>query len=392
VRAPGTNDEHKNGDTCPDGQEGFVQVFVNGQKLDNFTKYIPQDTDEVQIIFGPEQEAAVNTGNVIPEGEATRELEIEMTDEGNPTADATTTPAELTMETGEAVKIVIKNTGTVSHGLRVAGADQIFSNDDDFVSDTIGPDEEGFVVVRFNDPGEYQFRNANFAERGLGTITVTGDPVQPINLTITDGGQASTATFDPSSINVVVGKAVKLVVKNDGQLTHGISIPGDDGELGTPDDITTGVLNPDESGEMTFVPDELGEITFVDIQDVTGTIVVTEAPDPDASPTPTPGPGEGPVDTELEVGVTTEGGFDPAELTVGAGETFRIKLTADDKFTHNMRIDGPDGEFNTDDDLLTAEDAIDGSTANLNGEIAEAGTYSFRDDFHPELTGTLTVE
>jgi plastocyanin len=392
VKAPGSRDEYKNGDQCPDGEEGFVQVFVNGQKLDDFSKYLPQDGDSVQIVFGPEREEAVTTGNAIPESEATRELTLELSDGGVGTTDATITPGELDMETGEAVKINVTNTGTLSQGLRVSGPDAEFNTSDDFLLESVEPGGEGFLVVRFNDPGEYQYRSANFADRGLGTITVTGDPVQPIAMTVTDNGP-STATFEPSSINVVVGKAVRLVLTNEGELTHGITIPGADGTFGTEDDVSTepGIIEPGETGVLSFVPDEAGEITFVDVQDVQGTIVVSEeGAEPDGSPTPAPGDEE-PVDVELDLGATNEG-FDPAELRVEAGARFRITLTANDAFIHNVRIAGPDGEYNTDDDLTTDDDAEDGGTATLTGEIDEAGTYEFRDDFHPELTGTLIVE
>lgn len=393
VRAPGSADEYRNGDTCPDGEEGVVQVFVNGQKLDDFSKYIPQDADTVQIIFGPEQEDALLTGSAIPEEEATRELAVEFTDSGNPTADSTVSPTGLEMETGEAVRININNSGTVTHALQVAGADGDFDTDDDFLSDLVEPDAEGFVVVRFNDPGEYEFRDANFSDRGRGTITVTGEPVQPINVTVTDDGTPSTATFDPSSINVVAGKAVRLVVTNEGQLTHGITIPGADGLLGTEDDISTepGIIDPDGTGVLSFTPEEVGEITFVDVQDVQGTIVVSEeGGEPDGSATPAP-TDEVPVDVELEIGATNDG-FDPEELSVDAGDAFRITLTSNDDFIHNIRIAGPDGEYNTEDDIVSDGDAEGGGTTTLVGQIDDPGTYAFRDDFHPDVTGTLTAE
>lgn len=390
VRAPGSRDEYKNGDECPNGEEGFVQVFVNGQKLDDFDKYIPQDTDNVQIIFGPEREEEIETGNVIPESQATRDVELELSDSGNPQFDATISPTSLEMETGEAVKLVLKNTGSTSLGLRVSGADQEFNTDDDFVNEGIEAGGEGVLVVRFNEPGEYGFRLSNFADRGLGTITVTGDPVQAVSMTITDDGPF-TATFDPDTISVIAGTPVKLVIENNGEATHGINLPGPDGIQQTEDDITSGIIDPGAIGELTFLPDEVGEITFVDVQDVSGTIVVREEGDePDGSATPTPA-GQEQVDVELEVDITKEG-FEPADLTVGAGEKFRINVTAGDEFIHNLRIAGPDGEYQTPDDLKTDGDPIDGETSPLVGQIDEPGMYEFRDDFNPQLTGTLVVE
>jgi len=98
-----------------------------------------------------------------------------------------------------------------------------------------------------------------------------------------------------------------------------------------------------------------------------------------------------PVDVELEIGATNDG-FDPEELSVDAGDTFRITLTSNDDFIHNIRIAGPDGEYNTEDDIVSDGDAEGGGTTTLVGQIDDPGTYAFRDDFHPDVTGTLTVE
>lgn len=53
MRLPGTRQTVRNGDECPDGSEGFVQVFVNGRPLDDWSQYISQDGDRVGIVFGP---------------------------------------------------------------------------------------------------------------------------------------------------------------------------------------------------------------------------------------------------------------------------------------------------------------------------------------------------
>lgn len=56
MRMPGTSEEYKNGDTCDDGSEAVLQVFVNGVKMDDWSDYIPQNGDVVRIEFGPEDE------------------------------------------------------------------------------------------------------------------------------------------------------------------------------------------------------------------------------------------------------------------------------------------------------------------------------------------------
>ena len=55
MRMPGQRDRFANGDRCPDGAEGVLQVYVNGERLDDWSRYIPQDGDRVGIEFGPEQ-------------------------------------------------------------------------------------------------------------------------------------------------------------------------------------------------------------------------------------------------------------------------------------------------------------------------------------------------
>jgi hypothetical protein len=60
VRLPGDQSTYSNGDECPDGSTGVVQVFVatvagEEAKLDEWSEYIPQDGDYVLIAFGPEE-------------------------------------------------------------------------------------------------------------------------------------------------------------------------------------------------------------------------------------------------------------------------------------------------------------------------------------------------
>lgn len=54
MRMPGSRDTFRTGDECPDGSEGVLQVFVNRQRLEDWSGYIPQDGDRVQIEFGEE--------------------------------------------------------------------------------------------------------------------------------------------------------------------------------------------------------------------------------------------------------------------------------------------------------------------------------------------------
>ena len=54
MRMPGSRDEYKNGDECPGGAEAVLRVFVDGEWLEDWSEYIPQHGDRVQIEFGEE--------------------------------------------------------------------------------------------------------------------------------------------------------------------------------------------------------------------------------------------------------------------------------------------------------------------------------------------------
>jgi plastocyanin len=89
---------------------------------------------------------------------------------------------------------------------------------------------------------------------------------------------------------------------------------------------------------------------------------VTGSPTPEASPTPqgtpTGSPGAG-IAISMKDNL-----FEPADLTVKAGESVTINLTNDGVAIHNMRISGADGQYNTDDDAVSDPQVVNaGSTA-----------------------------
>jgi hypothetical protein len=55
MRMPGSRETFKNGDECPDSTEGVLQIYVNGEWMDDWSRYIPQDGDRIRIAFGPEE-------------------------------------------------------------------------------------------------------------------------------------------------------------------------------------------------------------------------------------------------------------------------------------------------------------------------------------------------
>jgi plastocyanin len=107
---------------------------------------------------------------------------------------------------------------------------------------------------------------------------------------------------------------------------------------------------------------------------------VTPAPTEDGEGTPPPG------GTEVVMG---DNFFEPAELTVPAGETVTFSLTNEGSAIHNMRIDDPAGEVISDPDTIRG-----GETATLEWTApSEPGEVPFLCEFHAtQMTGTITVQ
>lgn len=282
IRSPGFSKTWKNGDKCEDGTEGTLQVFLNGEKLDDFTRYISKDGDRIRIVFGPVEKGDVveTDRTIISEDQATRTLELIITGEESATK---LDPGALQVAAEEVVRLEVQNDSQLSHGLRVAGPDGEYGTADDFVSnpDIIPAGEKGFLIMRFAAAGEIEFQDST-ANEAIGTIIVS-----------------------PAS----------------------------------------------EDG-----------------------------------PTSTPG---AQADTQIAV-LATEDTFEPTVLTASAGQTVAINLTASGRFAHNIRIAGPDGQYETDDDLVS-EDVSPGGSVELIVDL-EPGTYEFRCDFHPQTGGTLVLE
>ena len=79
-------------------------------------------------------------------------------------------------------------------------------------------------------------------------------------------------------------------------------------------------------------------------------------------------------------------------LKVPLNETTTIEITNEGSAIHNMRIAGPDGEFDTDDDSVNDPLTIaGGETGVVEFTPTLAGTYTFRCDFHPDVQGGVIV-
>ncbi len=283
IRSPGFSKTWKNGDRCDDGTEGTLQVFLNSEKLNDFTRYIPKDGDILRIVFGPTEEGDIveTDRTIISEDQATETLEMTIT---GVEADTAFNPAALQVSAEEVVRLEILNNSDISHGLRVAGADGKYDTADDFVStpDIIPAGAKGFLIMRFAAAGQIKFQDST-ANEATGTIIV-GEP------------------------------------------------KGD-------------------------------------------------SPSPSASPA---------ADADVAI-EGTEDAFVPSEVSASAGQTVRITLTASGRFVHNVRIAGPDEEYETDDDLVS-DDVAPGETIPFIVTLDKPGTYEFRCDFHTQTSGTIVVE
>lgn len=83
--------------------------------------------------------------------------------------------------------------------------------------------------------------------------------------------------------------------------------------------------------------------------------------------------------------------FQPSQLTVSAEEPVVFQLKNDGQLIHNLRLAGLDGEYDTSDDIVS--DNAQGGEETALGATLQAGTYSFKCDFHPiEMIGTLVVQ
>lgn len=91
-------------------------------------------------------------------------------------------PDSITVDAGQTVEILIKNTGTVSHNLHVSGADKEYDTLDDCLEcgarrlvsypQAIKPGETGRVFVKLDEPGSYPFRCDFHPQDQFGTLIV----------------------------------------------------------------------------------------------------------------------------------------------------------------------------------------------------------------------------
>src|SRR5450759_2372702 len=87
-------------------------------------------------------------------------------------------------------------------------------------------------------------------------------------------------------------------------------------------------------------------------------------------------------------------GNTPNDYTVAAGSTLTLNFTNKGAAAHMVRVAGEDNQYNTSDDVVSNPDLIiAGGTGTLTWTVpSKAGPYNFKCDYHPALTGTITVK
>ena len=86
--------------------------------------------------------------------------------------------------------------------------------------------------------------------------------------------------------------------------------------------------------------------------------------------------------------------YRPNEFRVQAGQRVTLNVTNEGVAVHTVRLAGPDNRYETDDDTMADPEMIKpGQTVSLVWTAPnQTGAYNFRCDYHPEETGTITVE
>ncbi|MCH7577056.1 MAG: hypothetical protein IH822_04585 [Chloroflexi bacterium] len=100
----------------------------------------------------------------------------------------------------------------------------------------------------------------------------------------------------------------------------------------------------------------------------------------------------GPVSFDISLG---DNFFEANEFTLSPGQEVTFNITNNGSAVHNMRVDGGDGEYDTDDDTVSDPDVFQaGDTGTLVWTApGETGAIIFRCDFHPtEMTGAISLE
>jgi hypothetical protein len=139
------------------------------------SRYVPKDGDCIRIVFGPPEDVrSVQPDRTIMDpSQADRQIEMTVTGSGTTTVFS---PTSIDLKARETVKVVLTNNSSQAafHGLRFSGADRVYGTSDDYVLPNIDPGVSGEVIIRFDAPGEYAFRDEQTIE---GVTPVAGQVI-----------------------------------------------------------------------------------------------------------------------------------------------------------------------------------------------------------------------
>ncbi|HUF52991.1 MAG TPA: hypothetical protein VMR52_04355 [Dehalococcoidia bacterium] len=181
-------------------------------------RHIPQDGDCIRVVFGPPQsEPVVQTDRtILPEEEATRTVELGI--DGSE-VDTILFPARIDAYAAETIKVVVRNTSVALHGLRFAGMDGEYGTPDDYVTEppTLEPGQEGTVIIRFDNGGEYEFRD-ELGDQATGTVTVSAGtaplpsptPAPEERFDADVSIEATEDSFAPAEVSADAGQALRI--------------------------------------------------------------------------------------------------------------------------------------------------------------------------------------
>ena len=204
-------------------------------------------------------------------------------------------------------------------------------------------------------------------------VLVVGGGLVPVAAAAEEATVRISAGLDPAELSVAPGTTVRWV--NDDVDRHRVRSTGDG-----PTSFDSGNLEPGEAFTFTFTA--AGRTAYVDDRDRAnaayhGAVTVAQggaspAPATGRSPTPAPAP---PATATITM---ADRAFSPASVVVAPGAT--ITWTNRDDRDHTGTADG--GAFDTG-DLGT------GATATTTHP--DEGTFAFRCDLHPDMTGVVRV-
>jgi plastocyanin len=214
-------------------------------------------------------------------------------------------------------------------------------------------------------------------DRVYDQASLESSPLEGVQTTLVPAGGATVVEFQ-----LDVPGDYKLVDHSLGRLLKGAL-----GTLHVEGTQHPDVFGPAESpGSGTAQSTPMPDHTFP--TELTATPAATPTATPTAA-TSAPAASDGTIAVSLH-----DNFFEPKEIAVQSGEKVTFELTNGGAVPHNMRIAGPDGKFNTADDIVSSPNVVLGNqNATLEWQAAASpASMPFQCDIHPGvMSGTITV-